>query len=146
MNERNRPLPSLLRRTADRLDSGAPYEWGHMGRCNCGHLVQTVTSMTSRQIASAVEHRLDEWTEHARDYCQMTGSPVDDLFQALAEVGFNHQDVMALEYLKDPRVLSRLGERGRKLRRNHAPDVSLYMRTLADLIEESQRPVAALQA
>lgn len=146
MNDRAKPLPSLLRRTADRLDLGAHYEWGHMGRCNCGHLVQTVTSLTSRQIASAVEHRLDEWTEHARDYCEMTGSPVEDLFAALSDVGFGHRDVMALEYLNDPRVVARLGERGRRLRRNFAPDVSLYMRTLADLIEETQQPVATLPA
>lgn len=132
------PLPDLLRRTADRLDAGAHYEWGHMGRCNCGHLVQTVTHMTSREISRAVEHKLDEWTEHARDYCEMTGSPVDDLFAALAEVGFDHRDVMQLEYLSDPRVLERLGSRGRKLRRNHVPDVTLYMRTLAEVIEGSR--------
>lgn len=131
-------LANFLRRTADRLDQGAHYEWGHMGRCNCGHLVQTITSLTSRQIAESVNHQLDEWSEHARDYCTMTESPVDDLFRALAEVGFSHRDVMALEYLSDPRVLTALGPQGQTLRRNHAPDVSLYMRTLAGILEEAQ--------
>lgn len=138
MSRNRHPLPDLLRLTADRLDAGAHYEWGHMGRCNCGHLVQTVTHMTSREISRAVEYKLDEWTEHARDYCEMTGSPVDDLFASLAEVGFDHRDVMQLEYLSDPRVLERLGTRGRKLRRNHVPDVTLYMRTLAEVIETSR--------
>jgi hypothetical protein len=144
MNDRT-TLPTLLRDTAARLDAGAHYEWGHMGRCNCGHLVQTVTNMSCRQISAAVEHRLDEWTEHAKDYCQVTDSPVDQLFSALAEVGFSHRDVVALEYLSDPRVLARLGPQGPRLRRNHAPDVCLYMRTLADVIEESSQ-VPALRA
>ena len=136
-------LPTLLRQTAHRLDTGAHYEWGHMGRCNCGHLVQTLTEKSSREISQVVDQRLDEWTEYANDYCQTTGSPVDSLFEALAEVGFFHSDVVALEYLSDPRVLARLGSRGQKLRKNHAPDVSLDMRTLADLIEEGAKPVLA---
>ena len=67
-----RPNPDLiqaLQETADRLDSGARYEWGHMGRCNCGHLVQTVTSLTDLEIVDRVSGQLDEWTEHARAYC-----------------------------------------------------------------------------
>lgn len=138
MAKEKKPLVSLLRETAERLDSGARYEWGHMGRCNCGHLVQTLTDLTDREIAASVDHQLDEWSEHAKDYCAQTGSRVDELFHALAEVGFNHRDVMALEYLSDPRVLATLAPDRKKLRRNHAPDVSLYMRTLADILESEQ--------
>ena len=136
MTTQGKPIISLLRKTADRLDAGARYEWGHMGRCNCGHLVQTLTELSDRQIAASVNHQLDEWSEHAKTYCAETGSLVDDLFAALAQVGFSHSDVVALERLSDARVLSALG--GPRLRRNHAPDVSLYMRTLASLIEEEQ--------
>lgn len=139
MSNHNKPIVDLLRKTAERLDGGARYEWGHMGRCNCGHLVQTITDLTDRQIAESVNHQLDEWSEHAKDYCAQTGSLVDDLFTALAEVGFSHEDVIALEYLSDKRVLSQLGPQGRQLRRNYAPDVSLYMRTLADVIEKEKR-------
>lgn len=134
MNDKQN-LPQLLRKTADRLDQGARYEWGHMGRCNCGHLVQTLTDMTDREISKAVEHKLDEWSEHAQTYCEQTGSPVDDLFRTLEEVGFSHKDVIALEYLTDSRVLKLLGPKGQQLRRNFAPDVSLYMRTLAQVVE-----------
>ena len=133
-----RALSELLNETADRLDAGARYEWGHMGRCNCGHLVQTLTQMSDRQIAEAVNHQLDEWTEHAKLYCEQTGATVEELFRALEEVGFTHRDVMALEYLSDPRGLKSLGKRGQSLRRNYAPDVSLYMRTLAKLMAESE--------
>lgn len=115
-----------------------------MGRCNCGHLVQTLTTMNDRQIAEAVEHRLDEWSEHAQTYCEQTGSPVDQMFEALAEVGFSYRDVIALEYLNDPRVLKRIGPMGRGLRKNHAPDVSLYMRTLAQLLEETPKETSSV--
>jgi hypothetical protein len=138
MSNHKKPIVDLLRKTAEKLDGGARYEWGHMGRCNCGHLVQTLTDLTDRQIAESVNHQLDEWSEHAKDYCAQTGSLVDDLFTALAEVGFNHRDVIALEHLSDRRVLAELGPSTVKLRRNHAPDVSLYMRTLADIIERER--------
>ena len=138
MAKEKKPLVSLLRETADRLDNGARYEWGHMGRCNCGHLVQTLTDLTDREIAQSVNYQLDEWSEHAKDYCSQTGSQVDDLFRALADVGFEYRDVMSLEYLSDPRVLAALRPDRKKLRRNFAPDVSLYMRTLADILDQDQ--------
>lgn len=138
MAKNQEPLVSLLRQTAERLDDGARYEWGHMGRCNCGHLVQTLTNLTDREIAATANHQLDEWSEHAKDYCSQTGSRVDDLFLALAEVGFQHKDVMASEYLNDPRVLASLRPNKKRLRRNDASDVSLYMRALADILEEEK--------
>ena len=46
----NLRLAFALRRTADRLADGARYEWGHVGRCNCGHVAQTLTDLDDRQI------------------------------------------------------------------------------------------------
>ena len=46
-----------------------------MGRCNCGHLVQTVTSMSCREISRAGVHKLDEWTEHSRDFLRADRQP-----------------------------------------------------------------------
>jgi hypothetical protein len=120
MAKRNPALITALRQTADRIAGGARYEWGHMGRCNCGHLVQTVTDMS----------------EHAKDYCARTGHKVDDLFMALQNVGFSYQDVIHLENLSDSRVLARLPGGKRHLRRNQIGDVTLYMRTLADMLDE----------
>ena len=143
MSNKKEPIVHLLRQTADRLDEGARYEWGHMGRCNCGHLVQTLTALSDREISRAVDYQLNEWTEYAKDYCPNTGSAVEDLFRTLAEVGFTHTDVMRLETLTDPRVVAALGRQGQHLRKNWAPDVSLYMRTLADVIEsEAQSTVS----
>ncbi len=136
MIESNQVLVQAFRDTADRLASGARYEWGHMGRCNCGHLVQTLTHMTDVEIARSVDYDLNEWTEHAKDYCEGTGSKVQDLFDTLGDFGLSHEDLRHLEHLSDRRVLRRLGLRGHTLRRNDVQDVTLYMRTMARVLED----------
>ena len=136
----NPELINALRTTADRLESGAKYEWGHMARCNCGHLVQTITGMSDTEISCSVNHQLAEWTDHAESYCAGTSFKVDDLFRELDRVGFGHRDVMALENLSDARVLNRLPSGRQHLRRNQVADVTLYMRTMADMLEEVTVP------
>ena len=136
MAKSNLELINALRATAQRLRAGAHYEWGHMGRCNCGHLVQTVTNLSAHAIVAAADYRLDEWSEHARDYCAGTGQNVESLFLTLQQIGFDYQDVIHLENLSDSRVLSRLGGERHYLARNCVTDVTLYMNTLADLLEE----------
>lgn len=136
MAQSNPELIDALRTTAQRLQEGAHYEWGHMGRCNCGHLIQTITNLSDREIVQAADHRLDEWTEHAKDYCAGSGHSLDTLFLTLQEMGFDYQDVMHLENLSDQRVLQRLDQGRRHLRRNCRADVTLYMQTLAAMLEE----------
>jgi len=146
MAQSNPNLIEALRETADRLDEGARYEWGHMGRCNCGHLVQTITDMTDYEIVESIDFALDEWTEHAKDYCAGTGHKVDDLFLTLQQVGFGYQDVIYLENLSDRRVLERLPRNRRYLRRNQVEDVTLYMRTLAHLLADDPSAEEAVPA
>jgi len=141
MAQSNPELIDALRTTAQRLQEGAHYEWGHMGRCNCGHLIQTITNLSDREIVQAADHRLDEWTEHAKDYCEGTGHSLNTLFLTLQEMGFDYQDVMHLENLSDQRVLQRLGQQPRHLRRNCREDVTLYMNTLAAMLEEEMTVV-----
>jgi len=136
MAESNPALIDALRTTAHRLNAGAKYEWGHMARCNCGHLVQTLTGMSAYEIAKSIDFQLDEWTEYAQDYCAYSGHKVEDLFVTLANVGFDQTDVIHLENLSDPRVLDRLGNERRYLQRNRAEDAVRYMWALADLLEE----------
>lgn len=137
MAKSNPELIDALRSTAQRLNEGAHYEWGHMGRCNCGHLIQTITSLSDREIVQSADHRPDEWTEHAKDYCEGTGHALDTLFLTLQEMGFDYGDVIHLENLSDQRVLQRLGAERRHLRRNCREDVTLYMNTLASILEEA---------
>jgi len=136
MPDTNPNLISALRETAEKLAGGARYEWGHMGRCNCGHLVQTLTDMTDIEIAQSVEYQLDEWTEHAKDYCAGSGTKVQDLFDTLQKFGLTPDDVRHLEHLSDKRILNRIGRRD-LLRKNDVEDVTLYMYTMADILEEA---------
>jgi hypothetical protein len=136
MPDTNPNLISALRETAEKLAGGARYEWGHMGRCNCGHLAQTLTDMTDIEIAQSVEYQLDEWTEHAKDYCAGSGTKVQDLFDTLQKFGLTPDDVRHLEHLSDKRILNRIGRRD-LLRKNDVEDVTLYMYTMADILEEA---------
>lgn len=137
MPSSNPILINALRSTAQNLASGAKYEWGHMGRCNCGHLVQNLTNMSDREIVDSIDNRMEEWTEHARDYCTSTGSKVDYIFDTMQGFGFDSQDMINLEYLADKRILKRISNSNtpQYLRNNKVEDVILYMETMADLLE-----------
>lgn len=141
---KNKPeLINALRETANRLDDGATYEWGHMGRCNCGHLVQTLLDMSDQEIAASVDFQLDEWSEHANDYCDGTGAKVDDLFTQLYQAGLGHKDVIHLENLSDRQVLQWIAvedgvaERPVHLRRNQVDNVTKYMRAMANMLQDA---------
>lgn len=136
MATHNPELIEALRETACRLEAGARYEWGHMGRCNCGHLVQSLTDLSDVEIVASIDFKVSEWSEHANDYCEGTSRKVDDLFEILEQTGFTREDVIHLEYLSDQEVLRKLEGDKRHLRRNKVEDVSLYMNTLADMLEE----------
>lgn len=71
-----------------------------------------------------------------KNCCAGTGHRVDDLFETLVQVGFTHEDVRHLEYLSDRRVLQHLEGGFRYLRKNQVEDVTLYLNTLAGLLEE----------
>ena len=127
---------SILRSTAKSLESNSNYAWGHVGMCNCGHLIQTVTDLSSSEIIRiAQKNYLDEWSEYANDYCSTTGSHVDDLIQSLINLGFASEDIHHIEYLSDKRVLNALPNGFRYLRMNEKHHVALYMRTWAALLE-----------
>ena len=130
----SRKLIDALRATASRVQTGVRYEWGHMAHCNCGHLIQTVTEQDGAEVAKVVQHHLLEWTEHARDYCPNSGHAVEDLFRALADIGFGRQDVVNLEKLSDPLVSNHIG-RDTHLKRNRREDLVIYLNALADVLE-----------
>ena len=126
----------ILRRTAKSIESSSKYAWGHVGMCNCGHLVQSVTDLSPFQIIrKAQKSHLDEWSEYANDYCSTTGSHVDDLISALIKEGFASDDIHHIEYLSDKKVLRALPSGFRYLQKNNKYDVALYMRTWAALLE-----------
>ncbi|KAA9327453.1 hypothetical protein F0P96_15830 [Hymenobacter busanensis] len=132
-----------LRTTAQRLASQAPYQWGHMGSCNCGHLAQTITHLSKADIHTRAMQRYGDWEQQLRDYCPTSGLLIDDTIDAMLAVGFTRSDLAHLERLADPTILAAIPfERRNALRHNRRDDVVLYLNTWANLLE--QQLLAAL--
>ncbi|MET4106134.1 hypothetical protein [Hymenobacter sp. UYP22] len=130
------PVIQALRTTAQRLATEAPYEWGHMGSCNCGHLAQTVTALPKGEIHARAMQRYGDWDQQLRDYCPTSGLPIDETIDAMLALGFSRQDLAHLERLSDPVIRAAIPfERRNALRHNQRDDVVLYLRTWASLLE-----------
>ncbi|MDX2086825.1 MAG: hypothetical protein SFX73_03190 [Kofleriaceae bacterium] len=130
-------LVIALRRTAERLDAGSAYQWGHLGMCNCGHLVETVCGLPPAQIHRIALEGEGDWEQLANAYCPTSGYLIDDLITRLLALGLTTRDIGHLEKLDDPRVLARLEVTN--LRRNERGHVVRYLRAWAELLE-GERP------
>ncbi|MGJ8637994.1 MAG: hypothetical protein ACSHYA_01255 [Opitutaceae bacterium] len=136
MAKAHKPLIEKLRETASNLESGANYSWGHVARCNCGHLAQSILSITPSEIYCAAQNGgLDEWSEYANEYCPASGAPIDDIIDALLQIGLELKDIHHLEYLSNTEVLHALPGGFRYLQKGNRHDSALYMRTWASLLE-----------
>jgi hypothetical protein len=137
-------LVHALRVTATRLAQGSVYKWSDFAHCNCGHLVQSVTQLSARQIYEAAFMRGGDWGEQAREFCPSSGYPIDFVLARLFELGLSAEDVQNLERLSDDRVLRELDLRDapagshvptRPLRYTRRDDVVLYLNAWAHLLE-----------
>ncbi|NVB79032.1 MAG: hypothetical protein HOV81_11590 [Kofleriaceae bacterium] len=135
-------LVIALRSTAARLAAGSSYQWGHLGMCNCGHLVETLCGLAPQQIHRFALEREGDWEQLANAYCPTSGYAIDDVITRLLDHGLTTEDIGHLEKLDDPRVLGRLGVL--YLRRNVREDVVAYLVAWADILDEQRRvPCAA---
>lgn len=135
MAKASRELIYTLRKTAVRLRSGAPYQWGHLGSCNCGHLAQTLTHKSKGEIHSEALKRVGDWGDVSAQYCETSGLPIDDIIGEMLRVGLNLNDISGLENLSDREVLSQLPPGKRHLKHNNRDDVITYLSIWADLLE-----------
>ena len=133
-----------LRRTANKLEKGAGYQWGHMGCCNCGNLVQELTGLSKGEIHQYAMRKHGDWTEQAMDYCPTSGMPMDLLISQLLDAGLSTEDLKNLEKLADSEVLRNMPEDKRYPRHNVREDVVAYMQTWANLLEEKFLSSSAL--
>jgi hypothetical protein len=134
-----RPTPELieaLRRTALKLKNGAPYQWGHMGGCNCGNLAQELTKLNRDQIHQYAMQRYGDWNEQVEDYCSTSQMPIDLVINEMLNAGLMLEDLKHLEKLDDRQVLVRFPLEARFLKHNVRDDVVAYMNAWADLLEE----------
>ncbi|HEU0030359.1 MAG TPA: hypothetical protein VFQ53_07000 [Kofleriaceae bacterium] len=136
-------LVAALRATAARLADGAAYQWGHLGMCNCGNLVQTVCGLPPPRIHVVALEREGDWEQLANAYCPTSGFEIDDIIAKLVALGLTTDDIGHLEKLDDPVVLAALPGGKRWLQRNLREDVIAYMTTWASLLERELASAAA---
>lgn len=129
-------LISALREAASRLQSGAHYAWGHHGACNCGQLVQVITTLTEGEIIRYAHTGIGEWTELAEDFCSITNAPFTLMMAKLEEIGLTPTDIHHLEYLNDKEVLQYLDGGFRWLKKNKREDAIAYFEAFANMLEE----------
>lgn len=136
-------LVGSLRRTAARLASSATYAWGHLGMCNCGHLVQTLCGLAPARIHTIALEGDGDWEMLANAYCPTSGHAIDDVITALVAAGLTTEDIGHLEKLDDPEILAALPGGHRWLRRNDRADVIAYLEAWAGLLERDCPAAAA---
>ena len=129
-------LIAALRQTADKLQNGSSYMWGHMGSCNCGNLAQELTQKTKAEIHAYAMQGRGDWNEQLNDYCRVSAMPIDLLIFEMLTAGFSLDDLKNLEKLSDRAVLSRLPIEKRYLRHNVREDVIVYLQEWASMLEE----------
>jgi hypothetical protein len=133
--------PSLLlieafRSTAKNLRNGKPYEWGHMGNCNCGNLAQTLLNMDKATIHAYAMVGVGDWSEQLNDYCPTSGFAMDKMIFGLLEKGLSTTDLKNLEYLSDASILKHIPNHLKPLKNNDREHVALYLEIWSKLMEE----------
>lgn len=136
MANKHTDLITALGKAIEQLASVARYEWGHVGHCNCGHLVQAAFGHSPKTIYRAFGEQLGEWSEHGNLRCELSDLSVDEILDRLRSIGFERQDVIHLENLSDPKVLRRLPLEQRHLQRNRREHVILYLKTMREMLEQ----------
>jgi hypothetical protein len=129
-------LVEALREAARRLKNGAHYAWGHHGACNCGQLLQVITSLDEKEILTCAHTGPGEWTEIAEEACPVTGAPVNFLLSRLQAAGLTPTDIHNIEYLDNKAILNCLPGGFRWLKRNLKQDVIDYFEAFAFFLEE----------
>jgi hypothetical protein len=130
-------LIEAFRKTIDKLKSGAPYQWGHMGACNCGNLAQEITKISKADIHQYALQRYGDWNEQLNDYCPTSGLPMDTVIDKLIDAGLTISDLGHLEKLSSPEVLKEIPfERRVNLKKNKKEDVIFYMEIWLKILEK----------
>jgi hypothetical protein len=130
----NLKLINTLRKTAGRLRSTSDFRWTHMGRCICGHLAQTITSLTPAEIHAMALQKAGDWGRQSIEYCPASGYTIDHIIESMLSLGLDRYDIASLEKLGDNRILRRLGVTHLDYR--SAPDAARYLSEFANMLEE----------
>lgn len=132
----NPTLVQAIRAAAKKIKQGSDYEWGHMGKCNCGHLAQQLTKLSKAEIHNYAMLKSGDWSEQVLDYCPTSGLLMDQLISTMLDAGLDRTDLMELEKLSSLSVLQNIPKERGYLNFNVKEDVTLYMETWAKQLEE----------
>lgn len=132
----NTQIIEALTRTAARLRTDVDYRWTHMGACNCGHLAQTVTTLSRAELHAMALEKPGDWSEQAVDFCPTSGYPMDHVIATMLELGLTTQDLVHLERLSDPDILARLPSALRHVDYRKRDDVVRYLDAWAELLSD----------
>lgn len=136
MARANPELIAAFRKTISKLKKGAPYQWGHMGACNCGNLAQELISISKAEIHKNAMSKSGDWNEQLNDYCPTSGFPMDLMISKLLEKGLSIDELKHLEKLSDPKILSRIPlPKRNNLVKNKLEDVIFYMQIWLEILE-----------
>lgn len=108
----------------------------HGGRCNRGHLVQTITHFPQDEIHRFAMQKRGDWSDQLIDNCPTSGYPMDLIIQKMVAFGFTKDDLTHLEWLSDAEIVDKIGY-NRMLERNNKNDAIFYMQTWANILEEA---------
>jgi hypothetical protein len=134
----NPELIAAIEKTVSKLKNGSPYQWGHMGACNCGNLAQELTKLEKGEIHSYAMQRHGDWNEQLIDYCPTSGYPMDLMITRMLDFGLTTSDLAHLERLSDPIVLAEMSlEKRNSLSKNKKEDVIFYMVSWSKLLRKN---------
>jgi len=129
-------LIDAIRNTLLKLRKGSPYQWGHMGSCNCGNLAQELIHLTKEEIHKYAMEKSGDWNDQLVDYCPGSGYPMDLMISKMLEKGLKISELRHLEKLSDPGVLKNIPLTKKKnLEKNNLSDVILYFETWLEMLE-----------
>lgn len=135
-------LITALRNTIKKLNSNAPYQWGHMGACNCGNLAQELTKLSKAEIHQFAMQKHGDWNDQLIDFCPTSGYPMDLMISKMLEKGLSIDDLKHLETLTHPQILQNIPLPNRnQLRKNNKTDVVYYMQVWLKLVEEEWQEI-----
>ena len=134
---KNPKLKNAIESTIDRLKrEDTPYSWGHFGKCNCGHLAQTITNNSAKEIHQSASLLGGDWGVRAEEYCPVSRYLIDDIIRQLLTIGLEQEDIIHLENLSDPKVLKLIPGSPKFLERHRKEDAIKYLTALAVLVED----------
>lgn len=134
----NPELIAAIEKTTHNLQKGAPYQWGHMGACNCGNLAQELTKLSRAEIHSYAMQRYGDWNDQILEFCPTSGYPMDLMIQKMLGAGLSLEDLSHLERLSDPEILATIPKPQRdNLYKNSREDVVLYMQYWAKILRDN---------